>query len=177
VFIGMVLATVLIGQDSVQTCGMEFGRWVCRTTDNRPPAQASVTDSMSSTFDMLSRMAPRRPEQREEPQAAPAYELQTATAPPEINLGSDVVRVCRSPTARDVAFCEAYIAGVHDAALDIYDSLGQPVRYCLPDRISIQQVARGVTARISAEPRLYSARPGGAVVASMIALYPCGFGS
>lgn len=77
-FIGMVLATVLIGQDSVQTCGMEFGRWVCRTTDNRPPAQASVTDNMSRTFDMLSRMTPRAPERREEPQAAPAYRANSA---------------------------------------------------------------------------------------------------
>lgn len=105
-----------------------------------------------------------------------AAALQAATLPPEINLGSDVVRVCRSPTPRDVAFCEAYIAGVHDAAIDIYDSLDQVVPYCLPDRISVQQVARAVTAQIAGRPALYSARPGGAVVASMIALYPCGFG-
>lgn len=103
--------------------------------------------------------------------------FQAATLPPEINLGSDVVRVCRSPAPRDVAFCEAYIAGVHDAALDIYDSFQMRTPYCLPERISIQRVARSVTAHIAADPNLYSSRPGGAVVAAMIDLYPCGFGS
>ncbi len=40
--------------------------------------QASPYDGMRQTFDMLSRVAPRAPEPREEPQAAPAYRASSA---------------------------------------------------------------------------------------------------
>lgn len=97
---------------------------------------------------------------------------QTATAPPEIVTGADVVRVCRGRSERDRTYCYAYITGVNDAASDISDAADQPL-HCLPERISVGQVAREVSAFLSIREDLWSSRAGGSVVVALTALYPC----
>jgi len=98
--------------------------------------------------------------------------FQVAAAPPTMVTGADVVRVCRTNTLDERTYCFAYIAGVNDAASDISDAANS-VTHCLPERISVGQVAREVADYIARREDLWAARSGGAVVVALHDLYPC----
>lgn len=94
--------------------------------------------------------------------------------PPEVLTGSDVVRVCRATDQRSATFCEAYISGVFDATTDLADAQAGTAAFCVPEGISIQQMAALVSAFIANDRSLWSSRSGGSVVVAIRDMYPCG---
>ena len=102
---------------------------------------------------------------------AAALVLQVYQAP-IIENGAELLRLCQSSNAVEVAVCEAYIQGASGAANDIADA-GDTTAFCYPAGITIDEVRLALIWHIRANPSLMGSSPGGVVVAFLMSNYPC----
>lgn len=103
-----------------------------------------------------------------------AAALQTASAPPELVTGSDLVRVCRGSDTYQGTYCIAYVSGVHDTVRSLEGAeLLVNLGYCLPERITVGAVSTAVSNHISGDEELWSMDAATATVLALMNLYPC----
>lgn len=104
--------------------------------------------------------------------AAPAASAQDSDAVSGFESAGNLLRKCRENSAFARNYCYAYLAAVADAARSyrVWIGSGDP---CLPERLTMGQLADIFEAHLIANPSLTDAQAASVIVAGLQERYPC----